>query len=104
MFSSSSNSIFLFQFNSYNVSIKQFFQHIEAGYVEGKPLHIADPEKSGFAILSKDEFDSMEPHKLHALLSSKNLVVTGWPHGDMDFKEGLESLTELDAQISIQGE
>ena len=84
--------------------MKQFFEHVETGHVEGKPLHIADPGLSRIAIITHDEFKAMPVPQLQALLRSKNLVVTGCPHADFDFAEGLSTLTSLNAQIAIQGE
>jgi hypothetical protein len=78
---------------------------MEQGYVNGKPLHIADPAKSRFDTISHAQFEALTGQELQARLRQKNLVVTGCPHPNLKFDEaGLRTLTALDSQISIQGE
>jgi len=44
------------QFVEHSNQVKEFFNHVEATYHNGKPLHIVDPEMSAFDILPYDEF------------------------------------------------
>ena len=84
--------------------MKAFFARMEESHLDGKPLHIADPESSSFEIISHETFQGMSPSAIQGRLRSKNIVVTGCPHPNIEFnKQGLETLTSLDRQISIQG-
>jgi len=83
--------------------MKEFFDRIEAGYLDGKPLHIADPEISRFDIISFVDFQAMSPRQIQDRLRHKNVVVTGSPHPNMTFDEGLRTLSPLDRKVPIQG-
>lgn len=77
---------------------------MESGYVNGQPFHIADPDRSGFALLSFQQFQAMSPHGVQDLFRRKNVVVTGCQHPVLQFNEaGLRTLAPLDSQVSIQG-
>jgi hypothetical protein len=78
---------------------------VESGYINGQPLHIADPDQSGFALLSFQQFQAMSPHDVQDLFRRKNVVVSGCQHPDLQFDEaGLRTLAPLDSQVSIIGE
>jgi hypothetical protein len=84
--------------------MKQFYNRVESGYVNGRPVHIADPDLSGFAIISNDKFQAMSATDIQLLLRRKNVVVTGCQHPELKFDEaGLRTLAPLDSQISILG-
>jgi len=84
--------------------MKQFYNRVESGYVNGRPVHIADPDLSGFAIISNDKFQAMSATYIQQLLRRKNVVVTGCQHPELKFDEaGLRTLAPLDSQISILG-
>jgi hypothetical protein len=84
--------------------LKQFFQRVESGYIDGHPLHIADPDRSGFAIITAEKFWEMPPHEVQELIRRKNVVVTGCEHPELKFDEaGLRTLAPLDSQVSILG-
>ena len=75
------------------------------GYQDGKPLHVANKEKSLLAILSHETFEAMSEDDVLGLLQQKNVVVTGVPQTKkVAFdKHGLRTLSALDSQVSIQG-
>lgn len=84
--------------------METFFNHIEAGHVNGVPLHIADPKKSLFEIISSEDFAAMSTTQLQSRLRHKNIVVTGLEHPSIKFdKAGLRGLCQMDRIISIQG-
>jgi hypothetical protein len=95
----------LLQFDSYRDGVKEFFSRIEQGYLAGKPPHIADPNSSGFDIISYEAFKALSASDVQKRLRAKNVIVTRCPHPGLKFdKAGLRTLRPLDSQISIQGE
>lgn len=93
------------QFVNYNERVKIFFEQVESGYQGGQPMHIADPDRSGFAIVSFAKFQAMTPQEIHGLFRrGKNVVVTGCPCPNLQFDEaGLRTLAPLDSQVSLIG-
>jgi hypothetical protein len=84
--------------------MKQLFSHIEASYRDGQPLHIVDPKKSAFDIISFVDFQALAPSQIQERLRFKHIVITGCPHPNLKFDaSGLRTLSPLDNQISIQG-
>jgi hypothetical protein len=72
--------------------------------VDGKPLHIADPERSSFDIIPFIDFQRLSTSQIHDRLRHKNVVVTDYPHPEVKFDEaGLRGLSPLSRIISIQG-
>ena len=93
-----------FQFEGRVTQLKTFFDRLEAGHVDGKPLHIANPEKSSFDIISFVEFQGLSTPQIQGRLRHKNVVITGCPHPNINFDEvGLRALSPLSRKISIQG-
>ena len=81
-----------------------FFNLLQAGYVNGKLLHIADPEMSIFDVISSTEFQGLSTQEILGRLRCKHIVVTGNLSSDMEFdKDGLRTLCPLSRIISIQG-
>lgn len=104
IFEKFSSTHFMFEYNDCNTRLKDFFHCIEAGYCDGKPLHVIDPVNSGFDIIPFADFQGLSPPALQARLRCKNIVVTGCPHPSMKFdRAGLRNLGPLDSQVSIQG-
>ena len=92
------------QFIEHGNQVKEFFNHVEATYRHGKPLHIADPEMSAFDILPYEEFQAMSASRVQERLRFKHILITGCPHPNMKFDEaGLRTLCSLDRPVSIQG-
>jgi hypothetical protein len=93
-----------FQFDDRVAQVKTFFDNIEAGHLNGKPLHVADPAKSLFDIICAEEFINLSAKQIQSRLRYKNIVVTGMEHPNMKFdKGGLLSFCTMDQTISIQG-
>jgi len=92
------------QYIDYLNRIKQFFERVKSGYHNGKPLHIADPEHSGFAIVSAENFGEMSAQGVQELIRHKNVVITGCQYPPLKFDEaGLRTLAPLDSQVSLIG-
>lgn len=84
--------------------INPFFDRIGQSYVDGKPLHVANPEESSFYIISFVEFQQMTTQEIQARLRRKNVVVTGHPCPDVKYDAaGLRTLCPLHRKVSIQG-
>jgi len=93
-----------FKHGDYNDRLKKFFERVESSYQNGQPLHIADPDSSGFGIISWTTFQNMSTVDLHALNRRKNIVVSSCPGPDVEFNEvGLRALAPLNSWVSIQG-
>jgi hypothetical protein len=50
------------------MQIETFFNHIEAGNVNGKPPHIADVQTSLFEIISSEDFSAMSMTQIQSRL------------------------------------
>ncbi len=84
--------------------MKEFFNHVEATYCHGKPLHIINLEMSAFDILPYEEFQDMSASRVQERLRFKHILITGCPHPNMKFDEAvLCTLCSLDRPVSIQG-
>jgi len=84
--------------------MKQFFERVESGYENGEPLHIANPDRSGFAIISDEKFRDMSAQAVQELIRHKNVVITGCQYPKLKFDEaGLRTLAPLDSQVSFIG-
>lgn len=93
-----------FQFQSRVTQLKMFFDLLHAGYVNGKPLHIAEPETSLFDIIPSTEFEGLSTQQILGRLRHRHIVVTGNSHSEMEFdKVGLRTLCPPSRVVSIQG-
>ena len=93
-----------FQLEERVPQLKSFFDKIEASHANGKPLHLADPERSMFDIISSEDFESLSAAQIQERLRRKNIIVTGLKHANVNFdKAGLRELCPLDRVVSIQG-
>jgi hypothetical protein len=93
-----------FQFDDRIATLKGFFNRIEAGFVDGKPRHIADPGTSNFYIISFLDFQHMSTFQIQDRLRHTNVVITGCPHPNTKYDQaGLRALTPSNRKISIQG-
>lgn len=98
-------NLLLLKYKDYNTRLKKFFAIIEREYQDEKPLHIADPDRSCFAIITHEEYEKLYCSKgLQELLASKDVVVTNCGDPGIKFDAaGLRTLSHLDSQVSIQG-
>ncbi|SRR6266545_5815300 len=94
----------MFKFIEYGNQVKEFFNHVEATYYNGKLLHIVDPEMSAFDIIPYAEFQAISPSQIQERLCFKHILVTCCLHSNMKFDEArLCTLCSLDSLVSIQG-
>jgi hypothetical protein len=92
------------QFKERLSQLKSFFDKIEDSNVDGKPLHVANPESSMFDIISSEDFEALSAKQIQERLRCKNIVVTGMKHANVKFdKAGLRAFGTLGRVVSIQG-
>ncbi|KAF9035650.1 hypothetical protein BJ165DRAFT_1533626 [Panaeolus papilionaceus] len=91
-----------FHHEDYYTCTCSFYDRAEAAYVDGKPLHIAQPENSMFVIMTYDEMVNMAPQQLQNLLNEKVVVFTGAPVKDDGFEAATSRAHALHSEISIQ--
>lgn len=71
----------------------------------GNPLHIADPSRSMFRIMTLQEFDDMKDEQLQELHVSHHLLVHGYSEASYGFDaQGMETLATPTRVFTIQGE
>ncbi len=88
-------------------SFQTFEKLVRRSYTaDGRPPHIATPDKSCFAILSHTEYEQKTPEEIQSLFRDKHIVITDRPRADPPIHfdaAGLRHLTNLDAKINLQG-
>jgi hypothetical protein len=73
--------------------------------MDGLPLHVSDPEKSAFFVMTEAEFESKSVEEIQAIFQQKHILVTGMHSAPLQFdSRGLSSLTRLSTVTHIQGE
>lgn len=81
-----------------------FHRHVEQCYHRDQPLCISYSELSPVKVLSQAEYSKMSANEVQTLLKTKHMVITDIPNDTVQFDEdGLQILTNLDAQIDIRG-
>lgn len=84
--------------------LKAFKKTIEGSYVNGKPLHIADPDKSAIKVLTNRELQTMSPAMRQEWFREKHIIEIERPVDDIKFdKEGLERMGCMTSVLDIQG-
>lgn len=77
---------------------------IEASFINGKPLHVARPSDSIFAIYSDQEFRLKTDKEVLEVLRHKHILITDRPREPYGFDEdGLSQLKLLTSPVTIQG-
>jgi hypothetical protein len=77
---------------------------VKAGFVDGRPLHVADPEKSAFFVMTEAEFESKSVEEIQGIFRQKHILVTDMRSATLQFDaRGLSSLTRLSTVTFIQG-
>lgn len=85
-------------------SLQTFIRQVQSAYVDGVPLHIAQPEQSVFKVMTEAEFDDLSINDVQNILQKQHLVLTNVP-GKLNFdRKGLGTLQNVSNTISIQGE
>jgi hypothetical protein len=70
----------------------------------GKPLHVADPSRSMFHIISLQDFYKMSHEDVQKLHAHKHLLVTGCTQSRVAFNaKGMNLLTDPERVFTIQG-
>lgn len=82
--------------------VENLWTGVEAAYEYKKPLHLSNPEFSGFKVLSQEEAAQMEPELWLSTLSTQCVVVTDGKPQNWTFKRALLDLG-LTAIRTIQG-
>jgi len=78
---------------------------IKASFVDGLPLHISDPEKSAFSVMTEAEFETRSVAEIQAIIRKKHILVTNMSSPPLNFdSKGLSTLTRLGTVTHIQGE
>lgn len=78
---------------------------VNAGFVDGLPLHVSDPQKSAFFVMTEGEFKSSTIEEIQDIFQHKHILVTGMHSETLQFdSRGLSSLTRLSTVTHIQGE
>ncbi|KAF8190141.1 hypothetical protein BJ912DRAFT_925766 [Pholiota molesta] len=84
---------------------EEFLQAVLDSYVDDKPLHLVNPEKSAFYSLTAAEFEKKSVHEIQNIFAHQNIVVYDLPQkGLVEFDEaGFYTLVpSLDEKIDVQ--
>jgi len=78
---------------------------VERGYENGLPLHIADPERSVFKVMTEEEYQSSSIKTIQTHLRTKHLIVTNRNKPRYGFDEsGLRTLrSNMNDAFTVQG-
>src|ERR1700676_1497155 len=77
---------------------------MEKFYVDGKPKWLAEPDKSAFCVISKQEMKAKSTQEIHEILKNCHICVTDESPPPFVFDEdGLETLGGLDKSVVIHG-
>jgi hypothetical protein len=78
--------------------VEQDFHHT------GKPLHVADPSRSMFHIITLQDFNQMSDQEVQALHTHSHILITGYPQESFGFDEkGMATLAAPSRVFTIQG-
>ena len=85
--------------------VTELIDRVEQDYHStGKPLHLADPSRSLFRIISLHDFNRMSDDQIQDLHARSHVLVTGIPEEQFGFDaEGMETLAPPDRVVTIQG-
>ncbi|KDR81335.1 hypothetical protein GALMADRAFT_59822, partial [Galerina marginata CBS 339.88] len=93
-----------FHHEIHNEKFQELMKLVTDSYIDGLPLHIADPKKSCLAKLQYQDLDNMPAMDLQNTMRHKQVVVTGLPFDEkMKFDaNGLRTIVgSMTAQVSI---
>ncbi len=84
--------------------LKALKKAVEGSYIDGKPMHIAEPDNSTFKVLTHRELQTMSPALRQELFRNRHIIEIERPVDDVKFdKEGLERMGCITNVVSIQG-
>jgi hypothetical protein len=84
-------------------TIESIAEAVQARYVNGLPLHIAEPDRSAIKIIPEQDFIRTMDADIQDILRTKNIVITGIPYEEKTFKGALRDTTPLSSVVDIQG-
>jgi hypothetical protein len=77
---------------------------VSKDFVAGIPLHIAQPEKSIFKVMTQEEFNLLSDKEMQDTWKKSHIVRTGLPIPGYGFdKSGMATLTYPSKVFTIQG-
>jgi len=86
------------------MTIESIAASVQASYMNGLPLHLADPAHSMIKIIPEPEFIRTSDSKVQDILQEKHIVVSGILHQETTFKEALMDTAPLNSRVDIQGQ
>jgi len=86
------------------MTIESIAVSVQASYMNGLPLHLADPARSMIKIIPEPEFVRTSDSKVQDILQEKYIVVSGILHQETTFKEALMDTAPLNSRVDIQGQ
>jgi hypothetical protein len=86
--------------------VTRLMDRVEQDFLSpGNPLHVADPGRSMFHIMTLQEFDSMNDEQLQELHAGHHLLVHGYSEASYGFDaKGMATLATPTRVFTIQGE
>ena len=94
----------MYQLEEDLLNLLQFDKAIRDGFVDGKPLHVADPEKSAFKVMTESEFEQKSVEEIQEIFRRKHIVITDMRSPPLKFDaKGLRTLSPLSRITFIQG-
>ena len=85
--------------------LNKFADAVKNDYKDGVPLHVADPDKSVFKIMTEEEFKGKSVYEIQEIFRHRHIIVTGIETPGVEFgSAGLAKLARLDSVTHIQGE
>ena len=83
---------------------QNFYDFVKQSYINGRPRQVDSPDQSFIATFSYTQYLEMSVAKVQSILRDKHILITGMPTQSIFFdSKGLQTLTNLDARIDIQG-
>lgn len=84
--------------------LKAFKMTVEGSYLDGQPLHIADPDSSSIKVFTHRQLQTMSPAVRQEWFRNRHIIEINRPVDDVKFdKEGLERMGCITNVVSIQG-
>ena len=84
--------------------LNKIYEMVTRHYIDGKPMHVTAPDKSGFHVMRNDTFVSSTVDEIQLLFSKKHIVVYGLPTTAVQFDEdGMNILAPPWKILTIQG-
>jgi hypothetical protein len=86
------------------VYLQGFESAIEAGFLNGVPPHVADPENSAFYTMTEAQFEEKTVEEIQGIFRRKHILVTEMRSSPLEFDlDGLWTLASPWSVTDIQG-